>query len=134
MMPPLALLLSMLGLILNIGLAGLLLQPDWSLALLLATLLAHRGSWPWVFPGVFAHDAALHWSLWVCLPVVLLLPYIISHVDDQLGPGLPQRAVLMLVATLPLLWWGWGVEQWLLTVLLTIPLWYLVVRSYARAA
>ncbi|MFQ5582284.1 MAG: hypothetical protein ACE5F3_06655 [Mariprofundaceae bacterium] len=133
MIPSLLLLLSILGLNMNIGLAGLL-QPDWTLAMLLAALLAHRGSWPWVFPGIFTHDTVLHWSVWVCLPIVLLLPFIVAHMDGRLGPGLPQRLVLMLAATFPLLWWGWSLEQWLLTILLVIPVWHLLARIYARPA
>lgn len=42
MIVPIILLLSLLGMMLNLSLAGLIIQPDWSAALLLASIL-HSG-------------------------------------------------------------------------------------------
>ena len=133
MIPPLILLMSLLGIMLNLSLAGLVLQPDWSAAFLLASLLAQRGNWPWVLPGLWVHDLALHWSSLVCLPVIALLPFFLSRTDAYLGAGLPQRVVLMLLGLAPLLWFGWSIPQWLLTLCLCIFVWHFVARSYAKS-
>lgn len=132
MIPPLILLISLFGIMLNLSLAGLLIQPDWSAAFLLASLLAQRGNWPWVMPGIWVHDLALHWSSLVCLPVVALLPLLMARSDARLGAGLPQRVVLMVAALIPLIWSGWEVTQWLLTIALCIFSWYFIARSYAQ--
>jgi len=113
---------------------GVVIQPDWSLSLLLAAMLAHRGSWLWALPGVLLHDIALHWTVFGVLPVVAFLPMILIYTDQQLGPALPQRIILMLLCCLPMLWLGADVFQWLLTALLCIPLWYLLVIWHEQTA
>jgi len=134
MIPPFILLLSLLGIMLNLSLAGLIIQPDWSAAFLLASLLAQRGNWPWVIPGVWVHDLALHWSSLVCLPVVALLPLLLAQSDARLGPGLPQRVVFMLAGLMPLLWSGWTWSQWLLTLMLALFSWHFIAKAYAQPA
>ncbi|MES0370971.1 MAG: hypothetical protein ABUK11_01715, partial [Mariprofundaceae bacterium] len=128
------LLLSLLGMMLNLSLAGLIIQPDWSAALLLASILAQRGNWPWAVPGFWIHDLTLHWSSLVCLPVIALIPFLLARTDAHLGVGLPQRIALMIMGLLPLLWADWAFSQWLLTLLLCIFSWYLIARTYAKAA
>lgn len=126
------LLLAGLGIIINLAFSGYLIQPDWSLALLLASLLAHRGAWYWVIPGAAIHDLLLNGSVWGNFPWMLLIPLLLPRLDFQLGPGLPQRAFFMVVVTLPLMSFHWPVSSWLLTLLLCVPLWYLMVRYYVR--
>ncbi|MDX8404474.1 MAG: hypothetical protein R8K54_08745, partial [Mariprofundaceae bacterium] len=79
-------------------------------------------------------DVALHWSSLVCLPVILLLPWLLAQTDTRLGAGLPQRIVLMIIGLLPLLWAGWAISQWLLTLLLCIFTWHLIAKAYAQPA
>lgn len=134
MIPPLILLISLFGIMLNLALAGLVAQPDWSAALLLASLLTQRSNWPWVLPGIWVHDLTLHWSSLVCLPVVALLPFLLSRSDARLGAGLPQRVAFMIACLLPLLWYGWTVQQWLLTLMLCIFAWHVIARNYAQSA
>jgi len=134
MIPPLILLLSLLGIMLNLGLAGLVVQPDWSASLLLAALLAQRSNWVWVIPGFLVHDVVLHWSLLICLPVVLLIPLLLAQSDARLGAGLPQRIFLLLLGLMPLLWAGWLLSQWLITFALSIITWHLIARTYAQPA
>jgi len=133
MIPPSILLMSLLGIMLNLSLAGLVMQPDWSAAFLLASLLAQRGNWPWVLPGFWVHDLALHWSSMICLPVIAALPFLLTRTDAHLGPGLPQRLFLMLLGLAPLLWSGWSIPQWLLTLCLCILVWHFLARSYAKS-
>jgi hypothetical protein len=133
MIPASILLLSLLGILLNLSLSGLVLQPDWSAALLLASVLAQRGNWPWVIPGFWVHDLALHWSSLICLPVVAILPFLLSRADAHLGAGLPQRVVLMIITLLPLLHAGWSTPQWLMTICICIFVWHLLARSYAKS-
>ncbi|MFQ5355664.1 MAG: hypothetical protein ACE5DY_04085 [Mariprofundaceae bacterium] len=125
---------SIIGIILSLLIGGVITQPDWSLSILLAAMLAHRGSWLWALPGVLLHDIALYWTVFGVLPVVAFLPMMLIYTDQQLGPALPQRIVLMLFSCLPILWLGADVFQWLLTALLCIPLWYLLVMWYGQAA
>jgi hypothetical protein len=132
MIPASILLLSLLGILLNLSLSGLVLQPDWSAALLLASVLAQRGNWPWVIPGFWIHDLALHWSSLVCLPIVAILPFLLSRADAHLGAGLPQRVVLMIISLLPLLHSGWSAPQWLMTICTCIFVWHFLARSYAK--
>jgi len=134
MIVPLVLLLSVLGIALNLGLSATLAQPDWALSLLLAALLARRGHWNWVLPAVWLHDVSLYWSPLVNLPVFLWIPVALIWSDEQLGPAVPQRIVLMTLATLPLLWAGWGFVSWLLTWLLCFCSWYLMTRIYFESA
>jgi len=65
-MMPWILLLSVFGLVLNLAFAESLIQPDWSLGLLLGALLAHRGYWPWVLSRLSA-------MMWQQTPLPLLL-------------------------------------------------------------
>jgi len=132
--PPLILLISLFGIMLNLSLAGLVEQPDWSVAFLLAALLAQRSNWPWVLPGIWVHDLALHWSSLVCLPVVSMLPFLLSRSDSRLGAGLPQRVAFMFAGLLPLLWSGWTFQQWLLTLMLCLFSWYWIARNYVQPA
>lgn len=134
MIAPVILLLSLLGMMLNLSLAGLIIQPDWSAALLLASILAQRGNWTWAVPGFWIHDLTLHWSSLVCLPVIALLPLLLAQTDARLGAGLPQRITFMIMGLLPLLWAGWAFSQWLLTLLLCIFSWHLIAKTYAKPA
>ena len=134
MFPSVIILFSVLGLTASLVMAGLFVQPDWAFALLLAAILAKRASWPWVLPAVFLHDLTLHWNAFAFLPVMALLPFLLLRMDEQLGPALPQRLLLMFVASLSLLFVGWGFAQWMLTLLLCVPIWYLLVRNYAQYA
>jgi hypothetical protein len=133
MIAPLILLLSLAGMMLNLSLSGLVIQPDWSAALLLSAILAQRGNWTWVLPGFWIHDLALHWSSLVCLPVIALLPFLLAQSDARLGPGLPQRITLMVLGLLPLLWAGWSFSQWLLTAALTVFTWHYIAKVYAKS-
>ena len=133
MIPPLILLLCIVGIVSNLGFAGLIVQPDWSLALLLASVLVHRGNWVWALPGVLGHDLALQWSVWMCLPFVAAAPALMALADMQAGPGLPQRIFVLLMATMPLLYWDWGFAAWLLTVLLCLSIWYILARHHVWA-
>jgi len=128
-LPVLVVALSLVGLGLNLASGGTP-QPDWALALLLAALLARRHAWPWVLPAMLVHDLALYWSVWGVFPMACLLPYSITRLDDKLGAGVPQRLTLMILLTLPMLWHGSGVAQWLLTLALCIPVWHLLVQVY----
>jgi len=110
------------------------MQPDWSAALLLASLLAQRSNWPWVLPGVWLHDLMLHWSSLICLPVIAFLPWLLTQADVRLGAGLPQRIILMIIGLLPLLWNGWAFPQWLLTLMLCIFVWHFIAKAYAQSA
>jgi len=125
--------LAWLGSSFNLAFASSMIQPDWALALLLGSLLSHRGNWVWVLPGVAMHDLILHWSLWVCLPMVAAIPLALIYLDEHLGVGLPQRMLLLLLVTLMLLPWGWSAQAWLLTISLTVPVWYALTKQYAYA-
>ncbi len=132
--PALLLGASFLGVSLSLLMGGIVTQPDWSLALLLAALLAHRGSWLWVLPGVMLHDVALYWTVFGVLPIAILLPILLIYTDRQLGPALPQRIILMVVCCLPILWLGADTFQWVLTLLLCVPLWYFMVIWHEQRA
>lgn len=130
-LPLLLLALSLTGLALSLATGGIL-QPDWSLALLLATLLAQRGTWWWVLPALLLHDLALYWTPWGVFPLACLLPGILVKLDEEIGPGLPQRLVMLLFVSMPMLMHGSGTMQWILTLMLCIPIWHLLVRIYDR--
>jgi len=125
-------LLSLLGISLNLAFSSTLMQPDWALALLLASLLAHRHNWVWVLPCVLVHDVVLYWSFSLSFIIMALLPLAMIYLDQHLGVGLPQRLALMLAAVLSLLWPDWGLPAVLLTLCLCIPLWHLLTRQYAQ--
>ena len=130
----LVLLLSLLGWVLNLAFSTILIQPDWSMALLLGALLAHRGSWPWVSVAVWLHDLVLHWSSFVSLPWMLLAPLFLLWSDAEIGPSLMQRCVVMIGVITPLWFWGWSFQACLLTLMLCVVVWYWVARSYAQPA
>jgi len=134
MIAPFILLLSLLGIMLNLSLTGLVVQPDWGAALLLAAMLAQRGNWVWALPGFWVHDLVLHWSFLVCFPVVALIPFFLEKADERIGPGLPQRVVLMFAGLFPLLWFGWSFSQWLLTMMVCTFAWYFIASPYAKSA
>gem|GEM_PF-1288573 len=123
--------LAFLGLALSLGSVGIV-QPDWALALLLATLLARRGSWPWVLPSMLVHDLTLYWSVWGAFPLSCLLPFFLAGLDSRIGAGLPQRLALMALVSSAMLWHGAGTIQWLLTLTLCIPIWYLLVHIHEQ--
>ena len=126
--PVLVLTLAFAGLGLNLA-AGGAPQPDWALALLAAALLARRHAWPWALPALLLHDLALYWSPWGAFPVGCLYPWAVSRLDAQAGPGLPQRLALMMALTAPMLWHGWSLASWLLTMACCVPVWHAMVEA-----
>jgi len=126
--------LALFGISLNLAFSNTMSQPDWALALLLASLLAHRNNWIWVLPFVLIHDLVLYWSLGPMLVIMALMPLAMIYLDQHLGAGLPQRVVLMLVvlAVLPLL--GWSLQAWFLTLCLCVPVWHVLTRQYEQQA
>jgi len=126
--------LTVIGISLNLAFASVLIQPDWALALLLASLLAHRHNWVWVMPAVLVHDVALYWSFSLSFVVMAGLPLAMIYLDQHLGSGLPQRLALLLLVVLTLLWPGWQWSACLLTLCLCIPVWHLLTRRYAQQA
>ncbi|MDQ6970879.1 MAG: hypothetical protein Q9M16_10250 [Mariprofundus sp.] len=126
--------LALFGISLNLAFSNTMSQPDWALALLLASLLAHRHNWIWVLPFVLIHDLVLYWSLGPMLIIMALMPLAMIYLDQHLGAGLPQRVVLMLVvlAVLPLL--GWSLQAWFLTLCLCVPVWHVLTRQYEQQA
>ncbi len=126
------LLLALLGISLNLAFAGVLMQPDWALAVLLASLLAHRHNWAWVLPAVLLHDMIFYGEIQINFIIMALLPPAMIYLDQHLGAGLPQRLLLMLAAVTGLLWPGWGVPACLLTLCLCVPIWRLLTRQYAQ--
>lgn len=134
MSTPLLLLGGLAGIIFNLGFSGIFLQPDWSLSLLLAALLAHRGNWLWVSLATGIHDLILHWSVFISLPWVLLTPIIIAWSDAQIGPSLLQRVFALLLVISSLFFAGWGLAPCLLTLLLCLVFWHLIARLYVQPA
>jgi len=130
-LPLVLLVLATVGVALSLASGGLL-QPDWSLAILLAALLARHSLWPWVLPSLLVHDLALYWTPWGVFPLACLIPSIVRNLDEQIGPGLPQRMAMLLIVSLPMLHYGAGTMQWLLTLLLCMPLWHALARMYDR--
>ncbi|HXH72080.1 MAG TPA: hypothetical protein VNI58_04620 [Mariprofundaceae bacterium] len=128
------LLLSLGGLALNLAFSQSMAQPDWTLSLLLAALLAHRGSWVWVLPATGFHDAVFYWTIWGNLPWLVVIPLLLPHLDERLGPGLPQRLTLLILTSLPMLFLGWSTLAWLLTLGLCVPVWFNLANVYARSA
>ncbi|MBL1352078.1 MAG: hypothetical protein COA61_001890 [Zetaproteobacteria bacterium] len=133
-MMPWILLLSVFGLVLNLAFAESLIQPDWSLGLLLGALLAHRGYWPWVFAGTALHDLVLHWSPFITLPWVMITPLVMIWSDAQVGASLVQRFVILGFLTLILWIWDWLPEAALLTFLLATVIWHFVAQKHAKPA
>ena len=123
---------ALIGINLNLAFSGAMQQPDWALALLLASLLARRLNWMWVLPGVLLHDIVLYWSFESSLIVMALVPLAMIYLDRHLGAGLPQRILLMLVTVFSLLQPGWSLMACLLTLCLCVPVWYVLTRIYAQ--
>lgn len=129
--PLLLLPLAITGLALSLATGGLL-QPDWSLAVLLGALLARRGLWPWILPALLVHDLTIYWTPWGVFPLACMLPWVLQWLDAHLGPGLPQRMAMLFVVSLPMLAHGAGLMQWFLTLLLCMPVWHVLVHIYDR--
>lgn len=118
----------------SLALTGQVAQPDWALALLLATLLARRNSWPWVLPCILVHDLVLYWNPMGTFPFAALSPFLLASSDAQLGPALPQRIAIMLFVSIGMLWQGAFVTTWILTLMLCVPIWYGLAGVYERYA
>jgi len=126
------LIMWLVGMVLNLSFSGVLVQPDWGLAVLLAALLAHRGNWVWVIPAVWVHDLVFHWTSFVCLPWMILAPVLVAWSDAQIGPSLWQRMMAMLVVVAPLLSWGWSMAATILTLLVCLSMWSMMAKLYAE--
>jgi len=125
---------ALLGISLNLAFSNTMTQPDWALALLLASLLAHRNSWVWVLPCVLIHDLVLYWSFGINVIIMAIIPLAMIYLDQRLGAGLPQRLALMLVALLALPTLGWSLQACALTLCLCIPIWHTLTRRYEQQA
>ncbi|MDX8387907.1 MAG: hypothetical protein R8M46_05155 [Ghiorsea sp.] len=123
MLIPVILLVSLFGIILNMSFSGLVAQPDWSWAVLLAVLLSDRKAWVWILPAIWFHDVALFWSAWVALPYFIVLSIFLYYADKRLGPGQPQRWVAIFLGCLPLFIYGLGLMSILLTATLAVWVW-----------
>jgi len=125
-------LLAVLGLGMNMAFASSLIQPDWAMALLLASLLAKRHNWFWVLPVTLLHDVVLYWSPAASFMVMAAIPLAMIYFDQHLGAGLPQRLLLLLLALLALPVDGWTLQASLLTLCLCVPVWHVLTRQYAQ--
>jgi len=123
---------ALFGLSLNLAFSNVMAQPDWALALLLASILAHRNNWIWVLPCALLHDLVLYWSFGMVVIVLALIPLAMIYLDQRLGVGLPQRVLLMLAAVLVLPVSGWSLQACVLTLCLCVPVWYVLTRQYER--
>ncbi|MDQ6951790.1 MAG: hypothetical protein Q9M26_09005 [Mariprofundales bacterium] len=119
------------GMLFNLTLDAVAYQPDWGAALLIAAVAAKRGRWPWVLPLLMIHDMVLYWVPWPwCAMMTVLGLILVIWCDVHLGTALPQRVLLIVIALLPMTWQRWPGPDIVLTLLLTITLWYLVrIRS-----
>ncbi|PJA32340.1 MAG: hypothetical protein CO187_04485, partial [Zetaproteobacteria bacterium CG_4_9_14_3_um_filter_53_7] len=77
-------------------------------------------------------DLILHWSFGSSFIVMALIPLAMIYLDQHLGPGIPQRVVIMLAAILSLAGWGWALQALMLTLCLCVPVWYLLTGLYAQ--
>jgi len=127
-------LLSLLGLNMNLAFSSSLIQPDWAMALLLASLLAQRHNWLWALPVILLHDAILYWSPAASFMALAVIPLAMIYFDQHLGAGLPQRLLLLLLALLAMLVDGWTLQASLLTLCLCVPVWHVLTRQYAQQA
>jgi len=125
---------SVLGLNMNMAFSSGLIQPDWAMAVLLASLLAHRHNWLWVLPMMLLHDAVFYWQPAMAFLMMVVIPPAMIYLDEHLGAGLPQRLALLVLASLSMLLDGWSLQAGLLTLCLCVPLWYLLTRQYAQQA
>ncbi len=114
------------GLLLNLSFAGQLVQPDWCFAILLGVLLSRYETWFWVLPMIGIHDLLIFWSVWVTFPFASFAAMILIYADIQIAPGQPQRWVALSLSCLPLLFTGIDMVSWLLTLTLTIWVWFLL--------
>ncbi len=121
-------LLAALGLLLNLSFTTGLVQPDWSLAILLGVLLSDRKTWVWVLPCVVLHDLVLYWSAWVTLPFILFVAVLLTYADVSLAPGQQQRWFGLVFGCFPLLMAGMSMIAWLLTMMLATWVWFLLSR------
>ncbi len=126
--------IALLGMALNLAFSHVLVQPDWALAILTGTVLAHRGAWLWAAPLASVHDLLFFDSLWGLLPVVLVVPLALPYLDFHLGPALPQRFVFMLLALAPMIMFGVPLASCMLTAACLIPFWHFMAGYYARRA
>ena len=124
---------ALLGISLNLAFASMT-QPDWALALLLASLLAHRNNWLWVLPCALIHDLILYWSFGISVIIMASIPIAMIYLDYQLGAGLPQRLALMFAALLALPALGWSLQASALTLCLCIPVWHALTSQYEQQA
>jgi len=129
--PFLFLVAALCGMVLSL-VSGGMMQPDWSLAILLGALLARRSNWPWVLPAVLVHDLMLYWTAWGAFPAACLLPLLLARLDSQIGAGLPQRLAMLIFVTSPMLAYGSGFMQWVLTMLCCIPIWHIAAHLHDR--
>jgi len=127
------LLSATVGVFFNLSFAGMMVQPDWSLAILVGTLLHNRHAWFWILPYVMFHDLVLYWSLWVTFPYVLVTVMLIFYVDHRLAPGQPQRWFGLVLCCTALLFVGVDIWTWLLTLTLSIAVWSRLPSERERA-
>ncbi len=116
----------------NLSFSGLVTQPDWSLAILLASLLSHRQAGYWVLPGIWFHDTLLYWSAWTCFPYFILASIVLYYSDKRLGPGQQQRWFALVFSCFSLLLAGIPLWDWLLTMMLSIWIWFLLSAKRER--
>ena len=121
-----------MGITLNLAFSSMLIQPDWAWAILLAAVLAHRRNWLWVLPAALMHEWMLYWSIGSGVFLLALIPLAMIYFDRRLGPGLPQRMLLMVVALSALLLRGVDGQVLLLTLLLVVPCWHVMAGFYAK--
>ena len=129
MLIPGVLLACFVGLTLNMSFAGYVAQPDWSAAILLATLLSNRKAWYWVLPSIWFHDIVLFWSGWIVFPYFVFIAIVLFYADERLGPGQPQRWFGLVFGCIPLVIAGVSFVSCLLTALCAIWLWSLFSSS-----
>jgi len=128
-----ALLTSTVGVFLNLSFAGMMAQPDWSLAIMVGVLLHNRRMWLWVLCYVLFHDFVLYWSPWITFPYVFLTVMLLFYTDYRLAPGQPQRWIGLLLCCTPLLFAGVDMWTWLLTLTLGVGVWSLLSSEREKA-
>ncbi|MDX8383675.1 MAG: hypothetical protein R8M45_06305 [Ghiorsea sp.] len=99
-------------------------QPDWCLGLLLGALLGTKYDWPWILPALCVHDLVLFWSLNITFPYIFMVVLLLGIIDKRLGCGQPQRWVGLVLGCIPLLWAGLSMLSGLMTMLLTVGVWF----------